>query len=46
MTVLVYLNDVPKGGETAFPIADVKSFSHAVFQFLNRIMLQVLNRII
>ncbi|KII61705.1 Transmembrane prolyl 4-hydroxylase [Thelohanellus kitauei] len=28
MTALVYLNDVPKGGETSFPVADDPDYTH------------------
>lgn len=30
MTVLYYLNDVARGGETAFPVADEKYFNRTV----------------
>ena len=30
ITVLYYLNDVEGGGETAFPVADNKTFEHEV----------------
>ncbi|KII74334.1 Transmembrane prolyl 4-hydroxylase [Thelohanellus kitauei] len=31
MTALVYLNDVPKGGETSFPVADDPNYTHEEF---------------
>lgn len=37
MTVLYYLNDVVRGGETAFPVADEEDFNQTVIfpvQFL------------
>ena len=30
MTVLYYLNDVTRGGETAFPVADEEDFNRTV----------------
>ena len=30
LTVLYYLNDVPRGGETAFPVADKEYFNETV----------------
>lgn len=30
MTVLYYLNDVARGGETAFPVADEEDFNQTV----------------
>jgi len=29
-TILYYLNDVEDGGETAFPVADMKDFNETV----------------
>ena len=39
ITILYYLNDVEDGGETAFPVADMKDFNETVsvidsFKFL------------
>ena len=30
ITILYYLNDVEEGGETAFPVADMKDFNETV----------------
>ena len=30
LTILYYLNDVPRGGETAFPVADEEIFNQTV----------------
>ena len=30
ITILYYLNDVEEGGETAFPVADMKNFNETV----------------
>ena len=30
LTILYYLNDVPQGGETAFPVADESNFNKTV----------------
>lgn len=32
MTVLYYLNDVKRGGETAFPVADEKNINQTVWE--------------
>lgn len=32
MTVLYYLNDVERGGETAFPVADEKNINQTVWE--------------
>lgn len=32
LTVLYYLNDVPRGGETAFPVADEEHFNETEFE--------------
>lgn len=33
MTILYFLNDVPEGGETAFPAADLENFQEPVLMF-------------
>lgn len=33
LTIGYYLNDVPSGGETAFPIADNGTYHQEVFSF-------------
>ena len=30
ITILYYLNDVEEGGETAFPVADMRDFNETV----------------
>jgi len=32
ITILYYLNDVEDGGETAFPVADMKDFNETEFR--------------